>query len=161
MAGFVDGEGYLTIMKQVRKYRPSPAFRAYVAISNTNQDVLKLFLNEYGGKVYFHYEKRLDKQGLKWSDAFTWYCPVSSSKKFLEDVIPYLRLKRRQAELILDFIDNKNSFARGKRKGRGGSSPLTSEEISYREGLRRAVSQLNEKGRYARNLKRARTESRQ
>lgn len=161
MAGFVDGEGYLTIMKQIRKHRPSPAYRAYIAISNTNRHAFNLFLNEYGGKTYVHYEKRLDKQGLKWSDAFTWYCPISSSKRFLEDILPYLRLKRRQAELILEFINNKKAFARGKREGRGGSSPLTSGEISYRESLRRAVSLLNEKGRYARSAKRNRIESRQ
>jgi hypothetical protein len=154
MAGFVDGEGYLTIMKQVRQDRPSPTYRPYIAISNTKRESLELFLNEYGGRIYLRPEKRTDRQGVKWSDAFDWYCPISSSQRLLGDIIPYLKLKHRQAELILEFISNRNEFARGRRKQRGGSSPLTPESISYRESMRRAVRLLNEKGRYSRNARR-------
>ena len=89
--------------------------------------------------------------GNKWADAFTWYCPVASTKRLLLDLVPFLRLKGKQAQLVLEFIDNKNAFARGKRKGRGGSSPLTQKEIAFRERLRSQVRLLNRKGKYARS----------
>ena len=72
MAGFVDGEGLVTITKQVRKDRPSPAYRAYVSASNTDRDVLGIFLAYYGAKIYQMHEKRRDQMGNKWSDAFAW-----------------------------------------------------------------------------------------
>lgn len=150
MAGFLDGEGLVTIVRQIRKDRPSPAYRAYVSICNTDREVLSIFPKVYGGRVYQMHEKRRDLMGKKWADAFTWYCPMSSTKQLLLDLLPYLRLKNRQANLVLEFIDNKKAFARGKRKGRGGSSPLTEEEIMFRERLRRQVRLLNRKGKYAR-----------
>ena len=88
--------------------------------------------------------------GKRWADAYHWYCPISSTEQLLLDLLPFLRLKTRQSSLVLEFIGKKKAFARGKRKGRGGSSPLTEEEIEFRERLRREVRLLNRKGKYAR-----------
>ena len=150
MAGFVDGEGNVTIVRQVRKSRPSPAFRAYVKVDNTDPRALPIFVKFYGGRIYLKNENRRDLMGNKWADAYTWQCPVSSTRRLLLDLLPYLRLKNRQAEIVLRFIDKKNAFARGKRKGRGGSSPLTAEEVEFRERLRSEVRLLNSKGKFAR-----------
>ena len=151
MADFVDGEGYVSIVRQIRKGRPSPAYRAYVPIANTNLEVLEVYLRYYGGKVYRRHDKRRDAMGRKWTDAFTWYCPISSTKQLLLDLRPYLRIKSKQAEIVLEFMDNKKAFARGKRRGKGGSSPLTQEETQFRERLRRQVMLLNRKGKFSRS----------
>ena len=151
MAGFTDGEGLVTITRQVRKDRPSPAYRAYACITNTEREVLTTFLRYYGGAIYQRHDKRRDAMGIKWADAFTWYCPISSTRRFLLDIMPYLKLKRKQAELVVEFIENKRAFARGKRKGRGGSSPLNPEEIEFRERLRNQARLLNRKGKYSRS----------
>ncbi|HMD79185.1 MAG TPA: hypothetical protein VKF39_04290, partial [Nitrososphaerales archaeon] len=150
MAGFLDGEGLVTIVRQIRRSRPSPAYRCYVCVCNTDREVLTIYLSYYGGAIYQIHEKRRDKLGKKWADAFNWYCPISSTKRLLLDLLPFLRLKKRQACLVIEFVDNKRAFARGKRKGRGGSSPLTKDEIAFRERLRRQVRLLNRKGKYAR-----------
>ena len=150
MAGFVDGEGNISIVRQIRRDRPSPAYRAYLKISNTNLSVLGIFPRYYGGKIYLKREKRRDNMGIKWADAYDWQCPVSTTGQLLRDLLPFFRLKGKQARLVLEFIETKNAFARGKRSGRGGSSPLTEEEIAFREGLRRRVRLLNKKGKFAR-----------
>lgn len=152
MAGFADGEGLITINRQVRKYRPSPAYRGYVAICNTHREVLTIYQRIYGGKICRKNEQRTDWNGLKWADAYTWYCPASSTKKFLLDVLPFLRLKGKQARIVLEFIVKKKAFARGKRVRRGGSSALTEDEIAFRERLRTRVRLLNSKGRFARSM---------
>ena len=150
MAGFVDGEGNITIVRQTRKDRPSPAYHAYVRIDNTDPKALPIFVKFYGGRINLKKEKRRALLGNKWADAYTWQCPVSTTKGMLLDLLPYLRLKNRQAEIVLRFIDKKSAFARGKRKGRRGSSPLTAKEIEFRERLRREVRLLNRKGKFAR-----------
>jgi len=152
MAGFIDGEGCLTISRQIRKGRPSPAYRPYVTVANTNRSALEFFQSIYGGNIYHVHERRKDKQGKNWADAFDWYCPQPMIVKMLLDLMPYLRLKKRQAELIIEFIRTKRLFGRGKRlKGRhGGSAPLLPEEIQHRESLRIKIQALNQKGRYAR-----------
>jgi hypothetical protein len=152
MAGFVDGEGCLTIACQRRLNRPSPAYRAFVTVTNTNRSCLLRFCRWYAGDIYQVHEKRRDKLGKKWADAYCWYCPASVVKRFLEDLLPYLCVKRKQALVILEFIATKNGFARGRyRPGqRGGSAPLTAKEIAHRERLKRRVQCLNTKGQYAR-----------
>ena len=152
MAGFVDGEGSLTIIKQVRKDRPSSAYRAYATISNTNAGVLKIFCKEYGGRIYSYRDVR--EWDAKWKDSYYWICPIVTTRKFLSDILPHLKLKRKQAELLLEFINKKHAFRRKERKGQHGSAPLSEEEISFREKLRLKVRSLNTKSVYSRNLPR-------
>jgi hypothetical protein len=116
MAGFIDGEGNISINRQVRKDRPSPAYRAYICVSNSDREVLEIFLKSYGGKIYCVSENRKSWYGKKWSDSYCWYCPISSSKRALLDMLPYLRLKGKQAQILLDFIQSKKAFSRKLRK---------------------------------------------
>lgn len=149
MAGFVDGEGCITICRQTRKNRPSPSYRAYITINNTKRHSLGSFLQEYHGGIYNQNEYRKTKDNVEWADPYTWYCPVSSSERFLTDLLPYLRIKGEQAKTVLEFIRTKNAFDRPKReKRKGGSSPLTEREIEYRESLRVKVHSLNKRGKH-------------
>jgi hypothetical protein len=96
MAGFVDGEGTISINKQIRKHRPSPAYRAYVSVSNTDKNVLRIFAKNYGGNTYRNREHRKDQLGRNWSDLYRWQCPVSQTKRLLLDIQPYLRLRKNK-----------------------------------------------------------------
>lgn len=155
MAGFVDGEGCITISKQVRKNRPTPAYRVFITISNTDYAVLEFFKLHYGGSIYNVHERRKDKRNIKWSDTYDWYCPISSSKRFLRDILPYLRLKRKQAELCLEFLETRKNTKQARRINGtlAGSEGLTVEELNKRESYRLAVRALNSKGQYARIMR--------
>jgi hypothetical protein len=153
IAGFIDGEGCITIARQIRKNRPSPSYRSYITVSNTNRDSLEYLRGHYGGVLYERHEYRKDKRGKNWADAYDWYCPLRSATRLLTDILPYLRVKRQQAMLVLEFLATKKAFARNERRPsskRGGSAPLTGDEIAHRERLRLAVKRLNSKGQYAR-----------
>jgi hypothetical protein len=118
MAGIVDGEGCLTICKQIRKGRPSPAFRLSINVSNTDPAIVAPFAYLFSGAIYTVVDKRTEK---RWADALTWHCPEKRAVEFLSAMIPHLRAKRRQAELILEFIALKKTFIR-KHIGGGGKS---------------------------------------
>lgn len=151
MAGFVDGEGSLTISRQDRKNRPSPTYKVSITVTNTKRNSLDLFIKEYNGHTYQIHDYRKDKRKVNWADAYTWYCSVSSSERFLIEMLPYLRLKGQQAKLILKFIKTKDGFNRVKRIGQAhGSAPLSKKEIEHREKLRQQVHLLNSKGQDAR-----------
>jgi hypothetical protein len=144
-AGIVDGEGCPTIARQIRKGRPSPAFRASVTVSNTDRRLLEPFLKMWEGGIYNGKESRNN-----WAPPYTWHCADRNVKPFLETILPYLRSKHQQAALILAFIVNKKRF---KRVGLGqgyGSAPLSREEIEFRENLWNQVRLLNSKGRFSR-----------
>lgn len=154
MAGFVDGEGCITIARQSRIARPSDSIRVQITLSNTNRDVLGSFSEAYGGNVYNVHERRKDKNNVKWADAWDWHCPMFSNSQILTDLLPYLRLKHRQAELCLEYLATRTNTKLVRHvNGRiAGSTPLTDEEIDKREEYRIAVQSLNTKGRRARAL---------
>jgi hypothetical protein len=150
-AGIIDGEGCITLTKQIRKGRPSPAFRPMITVSNTDVRICNPFVESWGGKLYKRPDSRTDKN---WADSYTWYCPWSSVTTCLKAIIPYLAAKRSQAELLIEFISRNKDFPRYKGstegKSRGGSAPLGIEEIKYREGVWNAIRKLNTKGKFSR-----------
>ena len=146
-AGVVDGEGTITLAKQIRKGRPSPAYREAVTVANCDKRILEPFHSMWGGNIYTVVEKRPG-----YSDSSTWHCPQGSVKAFLEAVLPFLRGKREQAGLLLEFIAKKRSFVRykGSSEGgtRGGSAPLGKTEINAREQIWQQFKKLNAKGKF-------------
>ena len=148
MAGFTDGEGCITICCQIRKNRPSPSHRVFIAISNTRKIALDIFKSNYKGEIYETNEKRKNKAGMNWANAWGWYCPVSSSLAFLNDILPYLKIKREQALIALEFINMKQCLRERRPTGRwGGSSSLIPAELEKREKLRIRIQLLNAKGK--------------
>ena len=51
-AGIIDGEGTVTLAKQMRKGRPSPAYRPMVTVTNTNPALVMPFVDAWGGGMY-------------------------------------------------------------------------------------------------------------
>lgn len=153
MAGFIDGEGCLTISKQIRKDRPSPAWRPLITIANTNKDSLELFQKTYGGTLRFNKEKRRSPTGVKWSDSWTWYCPQSAITKLLGDIKPYLIVKKLQADILIEFC--KHLKTRNRQKGGRykngkfiGSKPISEASAKYRDMARNKIQNLNSGKRF-------------
>ena len=151
-AGIVDGEGCLTISKQIRKDRPSPSYRSSVTVSNTNPVLIQFFKDNFGGVFYKHSDERTDKNNKNWATAYTWYCSCSNVVEFLESILPYLLIKKGQAEEVINFQKTKSSYPR-KSLGQGkGSSPLSEREIIAKEAIYLRVKSMNSKGIYARSI---------
>ncbi len=94
-AGFFDGEGCVMIKK------PSKACLCYVLevrITNTNHSILEEYVNKFGGTI---------QKGtrLQANHKEKWQWCISSKKAFcfLQVIIPFLRLKRKEAELAIEF----------------------------------------------------------
>jgi hypothetical protein len=76
----------------------------FISVANTDKTPLEFIVKEYGGKIYNIHERRHGKTGRKWSDAFDWYCSISEAERFLTDILPYLKVKAKQAGIALEFI---------------------------------------------------------
>lgn len=147
MAGFVDGEGSLTIWKQIRTGRSSPAYRPMITIANTKKQTLEVFTSEYGGKIYRDNESGKGPRGSTWADSFDWYCPVASAERFLSEIKQYLVLKGEQAKILLAFLSVRDTIRTRPRTKHGWLSPLTGAEIEQREQLYLSSRRLNKKGK--------------
>lgn len=150
MAGIVDGEGCLTISKQIRKNRISPAYRSTITVTNTDNRIIEIFPKYFNGIIYERKDKRIEK---KWADNLTWYCPDGKAVEFLTAIKPYLRSKHKQAEILLEFQAIKSNY-KAKTFGQGlGSKPLTQDEIEIRESFHKQIRLLNSKGVFCRKTK--------
>jgi hypothetical protein len=102
MAGFFDGEGCVTLRYQVLKDGRN-CFRRRVCVVNTNQDILKTFQSCFGG----YFKERVHMKRYKGCEnhkhIFEWTDTETTADVFIEKIIPYLRLKKRQAELYLEY----------------------------------------------------------
>lgn len=97
-AGIIDGEGCIRLRRVLGKGRKKPYFGVSVEVSNTNEWLTKWLQFNFGGGVFKKKPYKLNAR-----DAWTWRVVTKEAATFLEAVLPYLKLKRPQAELALLF----------------------------------------------------------
>ena len=136
IAGFVDGEGTITI----RKYRTRNSIRGYsynlyFAVSNTNPEVLKAMRDVVGAGCVTRSNKFKNKP--HWKECFHWKAHSRKAAIIIEKLLPYLIIKKPQAQLALKF----------QQKMIQGHHHLTEEEWAFRDKCYREMRKLNGKGR--------------
>jgi hypothetical protein len=94
LAGVIDGEGYIYIVytKSTQNYLSG------VYIKNTDKKLLDFFAKYFGGNVTFHKRAKPNHK-----DSYQWVCNGLKAAQLCRCVLPYLIIKRKQAELLLDF----------------------------------------------------------
>lgn len=119
-AGFFDGEGSIGIYAYQRENNGGGRFGALsITIGQVDHRPLALMQDRYGGSFHSHTRSR----GRPMT-----YLKLTGQKaaSMLADLLPFLVVKRRQAELAIHF----QSLMRA---GKGGSfAPLTEAEKSER-----------------------------
>jgi hypothetical protein len=129
IAGIVDGEGSIIINKHDGRNND---FTLHIRIFNSNLEVLCYIRNitKLGNittkskiknhKIMYIYESRRYEY-----------------KKFLTPILPYLVIKKRQAELMLQYLTLRKAHK---------YYPLTDNEIEIRENIFKEAILLNERG---------------
>lgn len=134
LAGLLDGEGTITIMK-VRIRGGYEHYVANVEISNTDIRMIQWLLSTVGGNICLSNKKRTLLG--KWRPLYRISYRGRSVGKVLDLALPYLRLKTRQAELVLELRS---------RFGKTGTRPIPEEECQYRTLLYEECKKLNLRG---------------
>lgn len=111
IAGLMDGDGSFTISKLVGR-SANPLYYPLCQLSNCIPGMTSFMKERFGGHVVPS-KRKMMKNGKLGSEVLTWKLRSGCNvKPFLERVIPYLKIKRERAELILEFINN-FKFVRG------------------------------------------------
>lgn len=101
IAGFFDGEGYITIRRSNRYLGNRVSYRLVVGFTNTNIDVLKWIQLSVGGGAI----NPKSRKSLKHSQAFE----LTVHKRHLivdliDAIEPYVRIKREQLAVGVCFL---------------------------------------------------------
>lgn len=94
IAGFVDGEGCVSVAHRLRKY-----ITPFVQISNTNYDVLAWIGSFYGVNVYTGIEDSRPTRRKSYRLALA----GQKALNIIRDTYPHLRIKKPQADILLSI----------------------------------------------------------
>jgi hypothetical protein len=133
LAGFFDGEGCIQINKSLRKDRINSRYWVTISAVQVFPTPLLKLQKLFGGQI----NVRSDIASHR--NLGCWRIQGTKAKIFLETMIPFLDVKREEAELALEFA-NILSRDRGYRK-----TPLTLEEITQRDDLKQRVHSIKKR----------------
>lgn len=137
LAGFIDGEGTLTITRHTRKDRPGyKRFNIRLAVYNTNLSLLKYIQSHFGGTLMI-----AKRSGGIWKDQGQLAWAEEQIVEILELVRPFLFAKRKQAEILLECQATKLDARDGRKNG------LSPEVVALRELRYTALKRLNARGK--------------
>ncbi len=139
LAGFVDAEGSLMIAK-FRATSPGKwYYRARASLDNVDGQVLKEIQGTYGGILF---RPRRRKSG--WRVVYKLVWTGDRTERLLNPILPHLRVKRKQGELLLRFIQHRSRTSVRRIGTRDG--PLPDRVIALREGFHARMRELNARG---------------
>lgn len=99
LAGMIDGDGFITITRSVRKGKEY--FGPQVGIAGTRREPHDLAASLWGGKVCAHTPKNPAHR-----TQFQWQRMGKAAVPILESLIPYLLIKKDHAYLALDLAEH-------------------------------------------------------
>lgn len=100
-AGIIDGEGSISLLRG--ESRPVQYFGLAVQVGSTTEWLLLWLESEYGGHIY-----KFNGNRPKSKPAWKWRINGKFALEFLELIVPYLHIKKPQAELAIKFQSRKN-----------------------------------------------------
>lgn len=102
LAGFLDGEGYLGLMRRRGKtdYGERHGYYAAVKTAQKEQDAKLIYAihQQYGGYIQIKKANGTSQQAVCWETK-----GKLKVAEFLPKIIPYMIVKKEQAELLLEF----------------------------------------------------------
>jgi hypothetical protein len=99
-AGIMDGEGSIYIQR--RLHRGSTDYFPRFQVGNTDLVLMTWIKETFGGTLY---EKRRLSAPEHWKAQYEWFSTRPLLDVLLPLITPYLKTKRRQAEIMMEFRD--------------------------------------------------------
>ena len=134
IAGILDGEGCITLSKKKDPtMKLGYGLRPHIMVTNTNKSLIKYLRDTTDLGII--YEGKLTNP--KHKPNFRWQLWSLQAQSLLKEVLPYLLIKRKQAELLLEYIDR----CSGKKGGF-----LSASMLKYQAKTCDKMRKLNKRG---------------
>ena len=129
VAGIFDGEGCVCLRINKGRY-----YSLDISVANTNEWLMQWLKFAFGGNFYAMQAKT--RKAQNWKPCWRWTITGNKGSSFLKLILPYLRLKKPQAELAIKFQEAR----------RGAGYLLTDEERALEEAQRVIMGKYNKRG---------------
>ncbi len=141
LSGLLDGEGCLTCFLTRQHGGEWWTTRYLIQIIVKDEAPIK-WLKEVTGLGYVFQRKR-QKEG--WKDLWGWTVSCAPACEVIEQILPYLKIKHRQAEIFLQIRDMVRAGV-FYRRGKANDSGIPKEEWVKRQLLIEELHRLNDRG---------------
>ena len=132
LAGFIDGEGCIVVSSFSNKNAKSRSYRSMLIISQGIESPMKR-LRDLWGVGHIICQKNT---GFGNSPKYVWNIYSKDAYYVLSQVLPYLVIKKVQAEKILELQKHIDIHRSNK--------PLSPDILKYREDIKDSISRLNQ-----------------
>lgn len=129
LAGIVDGEGSFVLHYHARRSK----YSSQLQIGNTDLRLLQWIVSNFGGSVYPEH-----RESPRHKPIWRWISHSESLTDLIESILPYLIVKRSQAELILAYRATVSPVRTTK--------PTTDSVRETRRELHAKLSVMNQRG---------------
>jgi len=99
-AGVVDSDGHIGIDRSATmpQRRTSVRYEAAVVVTNTDRPLMDWLQSEFGGSLR---QRQQDKPHHK--PTYSWKLSEQQASGFCQEILPYLRVKKQQAALLIEL----------------------------------------------------------
>ena len=97
-AGFLDGEGCIEIRPRDQSSRKKGQFYLRITIAGIHEPTIRWIKDTFGGHVNYR-----PSQNKKWKPVWAWVASSHEAKIFLEQLLPYIKIKKPQALLAIEL----------------------------------------------------------
>lgn len=138
IAGLFDGEGHIFIEARKSKNKgKTVVHNLCIGITNTYKEVIDWIYEEFGATRSV---RSRWKDHPNWKTCYFWTTSAKKAGEFLKLIYPYLRIKKEQARLAIEFQDN----WRDRRFDKKGRVLKTSQKVlEKRENYKTKIHLLN------------------
>lgn len=134
MAGIIDGEGSIVARNFWAPKSTHPSVVCRLRVFNTNRDLINWIAERWTGRIY--HGKIVPHQKICW----VWETKALRARNLALQIFPYLKIKRRQAEILIELIPLIL------RAGTYFQAGVPEEDVEKRNKLVAEIRELNQRG---------------
>ena len=134
-AGFLDGEGCIRITKRDSRNGRSSQYGLFVNISQKDGEIMDWLYGNFGGMVYLK-----NKANDYW--IYEWRLSDRNAYDFLKEILPFLRYKKHQAELAIQYQQRRIFERKRNVPDNGRFASLSQSELDIREKIYQEMCEL-------------------
>lgn len=132
MAGILDGEGSLTIGNySCSKKTGDKHYQVNISVTSTDEILIDWIYDTFGGFRGKYTPNQMSRNGRK--EVFRWQCSGDRLLHICEITIPYLTIKKRQAEILIEMRETYKDLHNV--KGKQNTQRLPKEVLDFRQSL--------------------------
>lgn len=146
-AGIVDGEGAISICRKLNPKRQDGThlYTCVLQVGMTKPEAIRALQTAFGGRVY-----RAKARKANHSPVFYWRIEANGAASVLRQLVPFLRIKQRQALLAQKFQAHVNQRRPFYTSGQTfNTKRLTQTDLGTRARFYSACKRLNQRGQNA------------